>query len=89
MQDHGHHLGVELHHLDQKAELAALFSEAFVQDIVTFEIRAQVVELGLVGGAQVVEEVGGGDGEDALVGWGGAEGRWQGVQRAICRSGSK
>ena len=58
VQDHGHHLGAEVHHLQQEVQLFALFSQALVKDVVAFRVRVEVVQLGLVSRAQLLEEWG-------------------------------
>ena len=55
VEHHGHHFGGQFHHLHQKRHLVALFGQALAQHVVAFGVRHQIVQLGLVGRAQVIK----------------------------------
>src|SRR5450830_2077501 len=56
MQDHRHHLGTELHHLQQEFQLLASLCQPLAHHVTAFGVRPQVFQLSLVGRAQVAEK---------------------------------
>ena len=65
-ETHREHLGVGIHHLHQKAKFAAFFVLMSGQDVVAFGVGTQVIEFGLVQGAQIGKVVGSGQTDAAL-----------------------
>ena len=43
MKNHRHHLGAELHHLDQKTDLFAFVGQTLTQHVTTFRVKRQIV----------------------------------------------
>ncbi|WP_192811282.1 hypothetical protein [Acidovorax oryzae] len=56
VEGHRHHLGAEIDHPGQEGDLAALLGEALAQHVLALGILGEVIELGLVGRTQVMEE---------------------------------
>ena len=58
VEDDRHHLGAELHHLNEKTDFLAFFIQALRQYVAPVRVKGQVVDLGAVGRAQVSKERG-------------------------------
>ena len=59
VEHHAHHLGAGRHHLNQKRQFLAALGQVLFQHMLAVGVKAQVMQLGLIGFTQVGEKRGG------------------------------